>query len=83
SAIDISLGRASGSLNPANPRAVASADNIATTNDLVALLGLEDVLLDTLLGNVTQTAPPDNAEPATDELLPTNGGPLDALDLIL
>jgi hypothetical protein len=83
SAVDLSVGRASGSLNPANPRTVASADNIATTNDLVALLGLEEALLDTLLGNVTQTAPPDNAAPATDQLLATDGGPLDALDLIL
>ncbi|MGV3563819.1 MAG: hypothetical protein ACO1ON_11105 [Nocardioides sp.] len=83
SAVDLSVGRASGSLNAANPRAVAAADNIATTNDLVALLGLEEAVLDTLLGNVTQTAPPDNAAPATDELLPTDGGPLDALDLLL
>ncbi|WP_370107455.1 hypothetical protein [Nocardioides sp.] len=83
SAVDVSVGRASGSLNAANPRAVASADNIATTNDLIATLGLEEVLLDELLGNVSQSAPPDNAAPATDSLIPTDGGPLDALDAVL
>jgi hypothetical protein len=83
SAVDVSVGRASGSLNADDPRAVASADNIATTNDLIATLGLEEVLLDELLGNVSQSAPPDNAAPATDSLLPTDGGPLDALDAVL
>ena len=83
SAVDVSVGRASGSLNAANPRAVASADNIATTNDLIATLGLEEVLLDELLGNVSQSAPPDNTAPATDSLIPTDGGPLDALDAVL
>ena len=82
SAVDVSVGRASGSLNADDPRAVASADNIATTNDLIATLGLEEVLLDELLGNVSQSAPPDNAAPATDSLLPTDGGPLDALDAV-
>jgi len=83
SAVDLAVGRASGSLNAGNPRAVASADNIATTNDLIATLGLEEVLLDELLGNVSQSAPPDNTAPATDSLIPTDGGPLDALDAVL
>ena len=83
SAVDVSVARASGSLSGANPRSTASADNIATTNDLVALLGLEDTVLDALLGNVTQTAPPDNPAPATDALLALTGWPLDALDAVL
>ncbi|WP_300551116.1 thrombospondin type 3 repeat-containing protein [uncultured Nocardioides sp.] len=83
SAVDVSVGRASGSLNADAPRAVASADNIASTNDLIAMLGLEEVLLDELLGNVSQSAPPDNTAPATDSLIPTDGGPLDALDAVL
>ena len=37
-----------GLINADDPRAVASADNIATTNDLIATLGLEEVLLDEL-----------------------------------
>ena len=83
SAVDVSVGRASGSLNAANPRAVASADNIAATNDLISTIGPNEVLLDPLLGNVSQSAPPDNAAAATDSLIPSNGSPLDALDPIL
>ena len=83
SAVDLAVGRASGSLNAGNPRAVASADNIAATNDLISTIGLNEVLLDPLLGNVSQSAPPDNAAAATDSLIPSNGSPLDALDPIL
>ena len=79
---DVTVARATGEVSAGDPRATAAATNITTSNDLVSLLGLEEVLLNTLLGNVEQTAPPQNDAPAVDSLVP-NLVPLDPLDPVL
>ena len=77
---DLSVAQASGSLNGANPRAVADAKNIA---DVAGLAPLTSALNEFLLGDVHQEAPPNNVKPVVDGLVLNPGGPADALDPIL